>query len=274
MEAVATLTAGEVLYLYGFVWRTASLPRLEGIEPASEVHLIGTGDIACAASRVSSNEYRDRSAEPEAVQLEWVTQRAWRHHQVLHRLHDAGAAVPLTFGSLCHNVDDLHGLLRQRGAEIARLLAHVEGKDEWTLKMHVDRDAIVAALQAVRPELAPVVDESEMPSGRIYFMRKKRDRAVADAVHEQLAEVQRRVLGRLATCGHEIRRERRADSAATDTGTCAALLVERRRFDELEHTLTALETEHADARLGFELVGPWPPYSFATTLEAAAVVGH
>ena len=40
-----------------------------------------------------------------------------------------------------------------------------------------------------------------------------------------------------------------------------------RRAAELEAILAQLEREHVEAHLAFELVGPWPPYSFATSVD-------
>jgi hypothetical protein len=46
-----------------------------------------------------------------------------------------------------------------------------------------------------------------------------------------------------------------------------AVLVARARLNELETLLAEVEAAHADAHVTFELVGPWPPYSFAAGLE-------
>ena len=58
-------------------------------------------------------------------------------------------------------------------------------------------------------------------------------------------------------------------SGSRDSGVIAnaPLLVERGRFTELEAILAQLEREHVEAHLAFELVGPWPPYSFATSVD-------
>jgi hypothetical protein len=258
VEAATPLIDDALLYLYGFVWRMSELPPLGGVEDAGEVFLVESGDVACAASLVSGRDYRRLSdgSCSASEQLEWITPRAWRHHQVLRRVHETATVVPLKFGTLCATVEALRTLLEEFRHPIGQLLARFERKDEWTLKLHPDPNAIAIELQRMRPELTAMLDEERhLPQGRAYFVRKKREQATAAAVADALAALERRVFERLVEAGHEI---------ARDQGGNAAMLVERQRFGELEGMLADLESEHASSHLAFELVGPWPPYSFAT----------
>ena len=259
MEGVIACDDDPVVYLYGFVPRATAMPPIEGVEPDSPVFFIESGDLACAASLVPSHRYAHPHDGQTAEQAEWVTRRALRHHEVLGRLQASGAVLPLKFGATCPTANDVRLLLQDRRGAITELLEKFAGKDEWTLKITVDDAAVAARCEAESPELMALKQaEASLPEGRAYFARKQRLKITAALVAESIAAVEDAAYRRLARLDIDIVRSSR--------NTAAALLVPRSTRDALETALAELQAEHADCGLAFELVGPWPPYSFATTL--------
>jgi hypothetical protein len=254
--------AAPLLYLYGFVRAGFDMPALTGVEEASPVFLIEQNTIACAASMVAAGDY-DRRVDSRPDDLEWLQPRAWRHHEVLHQLHLRGGVVPLKFGTLCADAAAARAMLDRLGETIVGLLSRVEDKDEWTLRIGVD-DAIVAMADC---------DTAALPPGRAYLARKQLRKAAADRVAACVDDIEAAVCGRLAALGAEFAhrpRLRRGDDAATSV-TESAVLVRRDEFADLESCLRELEDAHGP-RVRFELVGPWPPYSFASISQLMPAV--
>ena len=262
METAASLNLSTVLYLYGLVEPRADLSGLAAVEEGAGIFLVQGEEVACAVSVVPAAAYEQPSpAASAAEQLDWVTPRAWRHHEVLRRLHRAGTVVPLKFGTLCASASQVELLLQRVRAPVADLLRHFRGKDEWTLKICHDVAAHTSELQLVSPELVALQEEERQSSGgRAYFVRKKLQRATADLVAACDADIQRRVLARLADLDFEM-------GVAEREPRHVPLLVDRSRFQVLEDALAALEVEHRSSHVTFELVGPWPPYSFTSAME-------
>jgi hypothetical protein len=260
---VEALLTGTVLYLYGLVPAGVDITGLAAVEEGSDIFLVVRDGIACIASAVPASAYQcPAGASTAAAQLEWVTPRACRHHDVLQRLHRTGTVVPLKFGTLCADAAQVQALLEDHHGAVVALLAQFAGKDEWTLNILVDETALSAALQRDDPDLVRLAEEERcLPEGRAYFARKKLQTATAERVEELRAHVGRAVLERLCRLGIEI-------ALGHDAAAPPALLVERARFAELEAALDELEQAHASAFVRFELVGPWPPYSFTTTMGA------
>jgi len=259
-----TVTRDGVLYLYGFVPAATDVSTVTAVEQDADTFLVPLGEIACAASAVPAHAYRRPPDESSpAEQLEWVTPRAWRHHQVLRRLHHTATVVPLKFGTLCADATQARALLRDHHAAIAALLAAFRGKDEWTLNTIIDEPALTASLVAADPQLVALEQEAmRLPPGRAYFARKKLQQVTADRIRERRQDAHgaawRSAVERGLAC---VPREQ-------GNGTLP-LLIERTRFAELEVALAELEDAHAASHVRFELVGPWPPYSFTGTLEGA-----
>lgn len=268
MEAVTPLPAATVLYLYGFVRPeigAAALPNAQ-----ADVILVDDGDIACAASVVAAVDYHvPPDANTAALQLEWIAPRAWRHHDVLRHLHAAGGVVPLKFGTLCSDAHHVRDMLRRRGDSIRALLTQLEDKDEWTLNTRSDAELLSGVLRHTAPELvALAADIDRLPEGHAYFARKKLQKAISDAVAARLAAVTQGLHERLASAAISFTTsDQQRTSTIEGTSSTLAVLVSRSRLTELETLLAELETVHADTHVTFELVGPWPPYSFAAALD-------
>jgi Gas vesicle synthesis protein GvpL/GvpF len=268
VEAVTTVPAETVLYLYGFVRPTLDAAGLAA-GPA-DVILVEDGDVACAASVVPAVDYHVPSdANTAARQLEWVAPRAWRHHEVLRHLHAAGGVVPLKFGTLCSDEQHVVEMLRRRRDPILALLAELEGKDEWTLNMRSDAELLAAVVRHTDPELAALAaDADRLPEGHAYFARKKVQKATCNAVAARLAAVRNNLHERLADAAISFRAADQPPTATSEGAISSlAVLVCHSRLSELEALLADLEAAHAEAHVTFELVGPWPPYSFAAVLE-------
>jgi hypothetical protein len=268
MEAVTTLPAETVLYLYGFVRPTINRAALAAAH--ADVILVDDGEIACAASVVAAVDYHvPPDANTAAQQLEWVAPRAWRHHEVLRHLHAAGGVVPLKFGTLCSGAQHVREMLEGRRGPILALLAELEDKDEWTLNTRSDAELLSAVVRHTEPELVALAAEAgRLPDGHAYFARKKLQKSISEAVAGRLAAVERSLRDRLSSAGIPFTTtDQQRSTAIEGTVGSVAVLVSRPRLTELETLLAELEAAHADAHVTFELVGPWPPYSFAAALE-------
>jgi Gas vesicle synthesis protein GvpL/GvpF len=248
-------------YLYGFLRSSAPLPALEGLERGAPVFAVGSDEVACAVSLVPAVEYQQHGL---ARDERWLAPRAMRHHEVLSALHRATAVLPLRFGTLCASGDDVRALLADRSAELMQALASVDGRDEWTLRMTADADAIANRCDRESPVLIELRErEAGLSEGRAYFARKQRANTLAVLVSHAMAAIEDAALERVARPCARVVRGRRASMPACAE---AALLVARDDLAAIKMTLADVEAEQAWCGLRFALTGPWPVYSFAPAL--------
>jgi hypothetical protein len=273
VEAAPVLIDELVWYLYGFVANPVEPAAAAAVDADGALLVIGSRGVACIASPVAAADYeRPPDAASPAEQLAWVTPRATRHHDVVGRVHRAATMVPLKFGTLCADIEHVHTLLARLGGPIGNLLERFARKDEWTLRVSVDRPAISALAQDCEPALVHLRSEAaRLPDGQAFFARKKLAAMTAARVAERIAILAQQVDERLAALSLDSLAAERADRTGDRSllVTDLALLVDRHRFSALDDALGALESEHADVHLCCELRGPWPPYTFATALMAA-----
>ena len=134
-----------------------------------------------------------------------------------------------------------------------------------------NREALTAALRHARPGLMRLEqDAAGMTPGAAYLARKRFHQLLSDLVTEECDGLERRIWDRASAAGAEITTAPRAEPrspAGEITVARGALLVDRQRFIAIEQALDDLEMEHGSLGLTCEIRGPWPPYSFADTIE-------
>ena len=262
----ATLSNATALYLYGIVAHPSDLPICDGIEEGTAIEVIACDRVACVVSAVAARDYESSATGRNAVeQLDWVTPRAWRHHDVVRRLHTATTVIPLKFGTLCGSAEGVRDMLSRCSAPIGALLDRFNGRDEWKLTIHADVDRITERLEQDDLELCMLcAEEQTLPSGRAYFVRKRRERRTAALVAQELAAITRLVHDRIDEYVDDYCEENGATPAST-------LLVARARFSELTTCLAGLEAAQRSNGLALELRGPWAPYSF---VNGQSIVGN
>jgi hypothetical protein len=160
----------------------------------------------------------------------------WRHEQLVERLMEDRAVLPLRYGTVLRDEGELTSVMEERSAEFAELLDLVRGRVELAVRV----------LDGGEPE--PDADERPA-SGRAYMetlARRRRSAEEAIAALEPLEGVAEAA----------VKRETAGDL------TRLSFLVERERIEAFKVRLDELRGEHPG--LNMTCTGPWPPYSFVS----------
>ncbi|MGA2325271.1 MAG: GvpL/GvpF family gas vesicle protein [Bryobacteraceae bacterium] len=259
------------LYLYGIVRCSAiDLSRVAGVGGSCDVSLVCDGELACAVSPVSRADYSREAMESRAQQLDWLAPRAIRHQQVvLHCLRQTGAVVPLRFGTLCATAGDVRRVLQANQPPFLQLLAFLQGREEWGVKVFANPDL---AVQAVEPAEGAGDELAPASPGKAYFMEKKRRKLAQERAILRIAELEGEIYERLLPCAVDARK-RRCQDASSDAPQRpvlnAALLVDRDKLSVLQELAGRLEADYRSDGITVELSGPWAPYSFCGDLGQA-----
>lgn len=222
-----------MLYLYA-ITDSGQEPDLHGLGGA-RVRAIGDGRLAAIAS-----EHEDLRLRPDEQQL-------WEHETVVEELMELGAVLPARMGSTVRGPESVLELLRERGGDFSRGLAHVRGAVEIGVR------AILHADDAPRSEVEPPA-----PGAGAAYMRTLLDR------RRRIDEDGERIQSALAPLARDHTPVRSSEVNRLTT-LRAAYLVERDRVDEFVDAADRLDAESAGLTLA--CTGPWPPYSFTSGLN-------
>jgi hypothetical protein len=162
-----------------------------------------------------------------------------------------------------HNVA---GMLEEQQATFTAALDALDGREEWAVKVLVDRPALEAAARASDPALAPQPG-AEPGSGAAYLGQRRVERQLretAERLAADLAEdVHLRVSARAVGAVVNRPQNRRLSGHEGDMVLNGAYLVERDRAGELPALVAELRSRHERLGARVELSGPLPPFNFA-----------
>jgi hypothetical protein len=220
--------------------------------PAPGTSLVERGPLAAVAAEVSLAEFGEDVLPERLNDRTWLEDKVRTHEAVLQSFVGVTPVVPLRFGAIYRDVDDVRRLLAERGERFEAVLERVTGRSEVGVKAWHDPTRVA------RPSAG---------SGREYLQRRSeelssaRDAAgVAAAAHVRLAAA-----AEAAVVNRPQPREL--------TGRDEQMLLNGAYLvpdgdERFAAEVAQLAEEHGDAGITFELTGPWPPYNFAEEDDA------
>jgi len=223
---------------------------------ASDVDVVTHGTLAAYVSDVPAKRVRP------------VRKNLAAHHGVLRELVSKTTALPMSFGMIAEDTDEVTALLESKHDELAERVERLAGRVEMTLRIRWDVENVFAMFVERHPELAeardrvanagPMERDARIAAGELFASVLERAR------EDDRAAIDAQILG---AC-EEIRWNDARDE--TESVSLAALV--RRDATDAFEAAVHRAAEHFDDRYVFDLGGPHPPHSFVSvqlSLDAA-----
>jgi hypothetical protein len=139
------------------------------------------------------------------------------------------------------------------------VLAKMEGKVEFGLKVNWDRDKVTAELEEKDDEIRHLKEQiTSRTTGSTYFARMQLGRLIETALTDQADAYIREVYSHL----RDTAVASRANKPIGDRMIMnAAFLIERDREAEFDQKVKEIAAKY-EGKLSFKYTGPWPPYNF------------
>jgi hypothetical protein len=187
-----------------------------------------------------------------------TAENVWAHEGVVEALMERCTVLPVRFGTIFTNHEQLESMLDRHAAELARGFERVRGCVELGVRVAAE----ATALQGV-PEMS--IGAGKSNSGRGYMdalAAAERDRAHVQWRTEQLVDSIHRPLAAIAREGA------RREGVSAPLLFSAAYLVEGDKVDEFRRCVDDLSGKLDEVKL--LCTGPWPPYNFVPRLAIAS----
>jgi hypothetical protein len=186
-------------------------------------------------------------------------ENVFAHEQVNETVMREFTVLPMAFGALFRTEDDIIELMRGTYDALRDVLAKMEGKVEFGLKVNWDRDRVIAELEEVNDEIRHLKEQiTSRTTGSTYFARMQLGRLVETALTDQADAYIREVYSSL----RDTAVASRANKPIGDKMIMnAAFLIEREREAEFDQKVKEIAAKY-EGKLSFKYTGPWPPYNF------------
>jgi hypothetical protein len=243
-----TINESAGCYLYGIAVADLELPDdLVGLD-GRPVEVVPYGGVAAVMSRLGLDRSVARRDDLIA------------HGQVLDAAAAAGAVIPVRFGSVLRDWQELVSeVLEPRYAQYETMLGELAGHAQFVVHVRYEEQQILTEVVAESPEIAALREQTRgLPEESSYRGRIRLGEMVAAAVEAKRDIDLRRVLAALEpyTAASEIR-----ESGGLDKLVDVAFLVGDDRRADFEQAAEKLASE-LSGRARVSLVGPTAPYDF------------
>ena len=214
----------------------------------ADVELVVEGNLAAIVSQLGAGKIRPQRANLAA------------HHRILHDLAEDQPVLPVVFGTITGNEEQLRRILRRNESALSDLLDRLQGKVEMGLKVYWDLPNVFEYFVATHQELESMRNRLFRP-GRTPTVEEKVElgERFVSLLQQARARHTQRVKEALAAYSVEVR--------STDPGEermilKLACLVEKNRQGQWEEGVRQAAM-FFDDHYRFDYNGPWPPYNFA-----------
>jgi hypothetical protein len=266
----APAPSGDGLWAY-CITRANDPPHIGGVHD-SPVERVEADGLAVFVSRVPLSEFGEDALRRNLNDLDWLERVARDHETVLEKALAGGTIVPLRICTIFTDEDGAAGMLTERRTALDTALDVLEGREEWGVKLTVERAALEAAARDQAPDDLDQQLEGQSAGGA-YMLRRRQER--------QLREAADRLAGGLAEDVHARLQDWATDAVVNppqnpelsghegDMLLNAAYLVEAAKVERLHELVDELRERHSGLGARIELTGPWPPYNFVPRTESA-----
>ncbi|HZI20372.1 MAG TPA: GvpL/GvpF family gas vesicle protein [Pyrinomonadaceae bacterium] len=186
-------------------------------------------------------------------------ENVFAHEQVNETVMRDFTVLPMAFGVMFRTEEDIVELMRGTADALRDVLAKMEGKVEFGLKVNWDREQVIAEIERESEEVRNLKEQiTSRAAGSTYFARMQLGRLVEQALSEKSEGYVREIYAGL----REAAVASRANKPIGDKMIMnVAFLVERDREAEFDARVKEIAARY-DGKLSFRYTGPWPPYNF------------
>lgn len=254
-----------MIYVYA-ITREPALPDSDGIDQTSHFGTTSIDDVSAVFTAVGDAEFSQETIDRRAADLEWLGAIGYRHQAVVQDVMKKTAVVPLRAFTLFSSEDALRRYLHENADMLRAALERLDGKQEWTLRVELEPQKWSDALAARVESLRDLQDQiASAAPGKAFLLRKKFDdekkRASHDAENALVTEIERAILDRLR-CEIVAESRERRDGAFPQIN----VLINRDEEAVLLEVRESLNERYGNEGVALALTGPWPPYTFVSSL--------
>lgn len=257
-----------MIYVYA-ITRESAVPDSEGVDLTRQFGTASIDGVSAVFTSVGDEEFSQETIDRRAADLEWLGAIGYRHQSVVQDVMKKTAVVPLRAFTLFSSEDALRRYLHENADMLRAALDRLDGKQEWTLRVELEpqkwSDALVARVDSLRDLHEQIAAASP---GKAFLLRKKLDDEKKRASHEAeqalVTEIEGAVLDRLRCETVAESRERR-DGGFPQIN----VLINRDEEATLQELHATLNDRYASEGVSLALTGPWPPYTFVSSLSRA-----
>lgn len=256
-----------LIYLYCV---TQTKPNRNNFEDIGvEIYPIYFQGTYAIVSKVSPDEFSEDNFKKNLANMDWVEKGVRQHERVIEEIMKDVTVLPFKFGTVFQSEENVEKLLKEQNTDFKRIIASLDGKEEWGLKIYCDLKRFKDILEKEDERIKEKEDEITSASeGKAYLLKKKKDELIEDIISKKISEYTQDCFERLKRTSLDAKINKILPKEVTekkeDMVLNVAFFINKKRVKEFDNILQYLKAKYSDKGLIFDCTGPWPPYNFCS----------
>lgn len=247
-------------YVYGVVAADTELEgELPGVDPARPLTILSEGALAAVASQVPLEEFDEARLREHLADMVWVEATARAHEAVLEDVRRQATVIPMRMCTVYRTEGGVREMLTREAESLRDALDHLEGKDEWGVKVFTD-------FARAGGETHDVDATAGEGAGAAYMERVRTERELRDRALEVAEEAAARIHDRLSAVAADAQviplQRPEVSGHSGDMILNGVYLVADDAAEGFHDAVDALQSEFELHGIDLTLTGPWPAYNF------------
>jgi Gas vesicle synthesis protein GvpL/GvpF len=264
-EGQRTMEPSKIIYLYGVVDHPNAPASFAEHKAPPGVRCLPMGELGALVRDVPLQEFGEEALQVRMKDSKWLEEQIWNHARVLEAAMSMSTVIPMKLLTIFRTEESLLVRLSALDESLRTLLARLQGKEEWGVKSFCDLPIIQESVEAQDNGLRQLKAQfAGKPIGTAYLMQKHYEELVRRESTLRLAVHLTSISSRLSALAQEAKFNPPAQESSVHPMVLnTSLLINKSAVSSLENEVNALRQEYLPRGFAFELVGPFPPYSFS-----------
>lgn len=243
------------IYLYGIIKADSSPVSLDSAGIGRDLTHISEGGVTAVTDRAPLVDYK-------SLPKDRVAQDLVAHQQILEEILKQTTVIPAKFGTFLEDEDEVKALLESFYHKLKEALEKFAGRIELDLVATWDQEVIFKnlyqedrGLRQLQVKVAGATDPKSKIDLKVQLGKK-----VAEALEKRKKKYLPLIITGLKKCSEDICHHDLMDETMILN---SSFLLPREQEKDFERTVEELD-KNLNSELKFRIIGPLPPYSFAT----------
>lgn len=242
-------------YIYGII--PANRPLSFGVwnfpPQPEQVYTVVHQGLGCVVSNYSGADFASLTKEEQIRCL-------MAHQAVIERVMIDCPILPVKFGALVEGNDEVRCLIGQGRRTFAEALARLDGKVEMEVAATWDLQRVLQEIGQQEEIMRLKAAMADRPAAEALEQGIRAGRIVKESLDRRREEYQQRMLESLRGMALDVQPNA---LVVEEMVMNVAFLIQREREEEFDKRVRELDQVFQD-QINFRVIGPLPPYSFAT----------
>ena len=254
----------DLIYVYCLLNKN---PIIQDVLDLKDLKSLVYGDFNVIVKYVSSEEYSEENFKKNLSNIEWIESNTREHVDVINLLMGQNTVIPFKFGTIFHAKENLEKFITDYSNSLSENFQHIEGKEEWSVKIYCDRKSLSEQIDELSEEAASLEKQIMASSpGKAFLLKRKKSELIENEMDLICKNYGQNYFNEFENLSVSTNLNNLLPKELTEREDAmilnAAFLVNKANVINFRSTVDTLREK--DGNLGFfiETTGPWPPFSF------------